>query len=313
MEFNTLSLYHQQLRQITMQTALQKLAFIINPGAGNSKTNWKEEIEKYFANSSYELFFYQMKDGYSKKEIKEFITKANPSKVIAAGGDGTVKLVAECLVGNSTPLGILPAGSANGMAREFSIPTDPGEAMKVIEEGNFQSIHLLKVNDEICIHLSDAGFNAYVVKKFEEGNVRGQWGYIKAAWKALWNEHRMQVTIRSGDEFITYDAAMVVLANATMYGNGVVINPEGSITDDLFEIVIIKKISVAEIVKMKFTQQEFNKKKTELFQTDSVEIKASRPMHFQVDGEYRGKLNSIHAEIMPGSLQVIVPAQTKKL
>lgn len=291
-----------------MQTTLQKFVFIINPASGNSNTNWKDEIDKYFAGSTKTLSFFELKHGCTPGDIKGFIENEGADVVIAAGGDGTVKLVAESLAGKTIPMGILPAGSANGMAKELGIPGQPQDALRTLVEGVPQDIHLLRINNEYCIHLSDAGFNAYVVKKFEEGAGRGQWGYVKAAWKALWNHDRMQVTIKADDKYITYDAAMVVLANATMYGNGVVINPEGSISDDLFEIVIIKKISFAEIFKMKFTQKEFDRKKTELFQTSSVEITSSRAIHFQVDGEYRGKVNNIKAEIVPDALKVIMPA-----
>lgn len=58
------------------------------------------------------------------------------------------------------------------MAKEFNIPAEATKAFEIIEHGIPKKIHLVKVNDEICIHLSDIGFNAFVVKKFEEENTR---------------------------------------------------------------------------------------------------------------------------------------------
>ena len=109
------------------------------------------------------------------------------------------------------------------------------------------------------------------------------------------------------DESIKLEAPMVVIANATRYGNGVVINPEGSLFDDRFEVVIIKKISLREIFKMRFTQKNFNEEKTAHYQTRLLNITSKRPAHFQVDGEYRGKVKKIKAEIVPDALTVILP------
>ena len=99
---------------------------------------------------------------------------------------------------------------------------------------------------------------------------------------------------------------MVVLANATKYGNGVVINPEGSLTDDLFEIVIVKKISLAEIFKMRFNGKPFDKNKTEVLKASAAIIQSRRKFHVQIDGEYRGKENKLEATILQERLQVMV-------
>jgi len=294
-----------------MITTSSKLLFIINPGSGNNNTDWKKEIEVYFKDQHNEIEIVDLPNPCNTELMRELIKKSGASKVIAVGGDGTVKLVAEILQNSTIPMGILPAGSANGMAKEFGIAADPQTALNDLAKGEIQKIHLVRINNEICIHLSDVGFNAFVVKKFEDENTRGMWGYIKAAWKVLWSHSRMTVTLRIGNETIQRDAVMVVIANGSMYGNGVVINPEGSLYDKLFEVVIIKKISLHEIIKMRFSHKSFHPGKTELFQTDSLAIKSRRKMHFQIDGEYKGKVNSVKAEILTDCLAVIVPVNEK--
>ena len=117
----------------------------------------------------------------------------------------------------------------------------------------------------------------------------------------------MEITLTTDNKEIRREAAMVVLANATKYGTGVVINPEGDLGDDLFEVIIVKKPSFSEIFKMRFSHRPFNPEKVELFKTRSANIHSRRRVHFQVDGEYMGKINNIKAEIMPGILEVIVP------
>jgi diacylglycerol kinase (ATP) len=288
-----------------MKDNTSRLFFIVNPGSGNTTINWKDEIENYYLNSNYAIFIYELTKNCNLQNIKAQIKKFDPATVIAAGGDGTVKLAAEAILGQNICLAILPAGSANGMAKELNIPLEPAKALAIVTEGRQRSIHLLKINGELCIHLSDSGFNAFLVKKFEEGSLRGQWAYVKAAWHVLWNHEKLYVEIAADEKKEKHEAVMIVLANATKYGNGVVINPEGSLDDDQFEIVIVKKISFAELFKMRYSRGEFNKNKTEILQASSATIQSKRKFHFQIDGEYRGKENKVEASILPERVQVM--------
>jgi len=130
-------------------------------------------------------------------------------------------------------------------------------------------------------------------------------GYAKAAWTALWSHNKMHVEFKIKDQIIRSQAAMVVIANATMYGTGVKINPEGKLDDDLFEIILVKKYSVMEILKLRFTHLPFNPKNIESFQTKRLIIKTTHRVHFQVDGEYIGKVTGIKAHIIEDAINII--------
>ena len=288
------------------------LLFIINPSSGKNNTNFDEIISSYFKNKTANAIMHSLPQDCNLQHLKDKIAEVQPAKVIAVGGDGTVKLVAEALLGTTIPLGIFPAGSANGMAKEFDIPADAEKALDIIVQGEEKKIHLVKINEHICIHLGDIGFNAFVVKKFEEENTRGMWGYFKAAWKVLWQHNRIDVQIKLDGVQIKRDAAMVVIANGTKYGNGVVINPLGTLYDHFFEAVIIKKISFTEIFKMRFFSNRLNDKKTEVLQTAHLQLTSKRHLHFQVDGEYIGRTNKLVAEIIPDAISVIVPAEQRE-
>jgi diacylglycerol kinase (ATP) len=289
-----------------------RLLFIINPGAGKQKTDWEKEIEDYFAPLPHSIELFEIPDPCDPETIRKKIESSRAERVIAVGGDGTLKLVANILQGTDIPVGLLPAGSANGMAKELGIPANPKGALDVIVSTCSKQIHLVRINNELCIHLSDMGFNAFVVKKFEDEGTRGMWGYIKAAWKVLWNHYRMKVEIKIDNEYINRVAAMVVIANATKYGTGVLINPEGRLDDDRFEVVIVKKVSFSEIFKMRFTHRPYDPSKTELLQTKSLRISSRRYVHFQVDGEYRGKIKSVNAEIIPNALRILIAAEEER-
>lgn len=284
-----------------------KLLFIVNPGSGSDDTDFKTLIAEYFQSLEHSFEIYELPDQCNQKQIKSAISTAKADRVIAVGGDGTLKLVAECLIGTKTPIGIIPAGSANGMARELGIPLTINEALGVAVNGLTKEIHAVMVNGELCIHLSDIGFNAYIVKKFDDLPQRGMIGYAKATWKALWSHHKMEVEFNIGKDKIISEAAMVVIANATMYGTGVKINPEGKLDDDVFEVILVKKYAFMEILKLKFTDLPFNPEKIELFHTKSLRIKTRHKVHFQVDGEYMGKVNQVEAKILPAAITVIIP------
>jgi diacylglycerol kinase (ATP) len=291
---------------MTVEEKGMKLLFIVNPGSGSDDTDFKSLIEDFFRDAAETAEIYELQKDCDLEQIKEAISKSKADRVVAVGGDGTLKLVAECLQGTKTPIGILPAGSANGMAKELGIPVDIQEALELTVSGDPKEIHAVSVNGELCIHLSDIGFNAYIVKKFDDVAQRGMLGYAKATWKALWSHHKMQVEINLGGETIRSEAAMVVIANATMYGTGVKINPEGKLDDDVFEVILVKKYSFSEILKVRFTNLPFNPEKIELFHTKKLNIRTRHKAHFQVDGEYMGKVNEITAEILPAAISVIL-------
>lgn len=285
-----------------------KLFFIINPGSGNNNTDFKPLIEDYMKSSLHEYNFYKLENNIAIDELKKIILDYKPDRVVSVGGDGTVNLIAKCLLKSEIPIGILPAGSANGMAKELAIPADMKEALDIITTGRIKKIHAIMVNEKLCIHLCDIGFNAFIIKKFETLNKRGMWGYTKSFWKVLWQNYRLDVIVETDNKRIKRSAAMVVIANATQYGTGVVINPEGKLNDHLFEVIVIRKLSLTEILKMKLTHKPYNSDKTELFHTSSLEIKTNRKAHFQIDGEYLGKVNELRGIIIPEAINFIVPS-----
>ena len=288
-----------------METKTQKILFVVNRGSGNKEIDYVKEIKSFFDNKKEEFEIYEIPDNCSIDKIKAAIQKAKADRVVAVGGDGTLKLVAECLLETKTPIGIIPAGSANGMAKELGVPDDVKEALELAINGKPKQIHAVLINGELCIHLADIGFNAYIVKKFDELPTRGMWTYAKAAWHAFWYHRKMDVEFKIGDKLIKQKAAMVAIANARKYGTGFVINPDGKLDDDLFEVIIVKDYAVMEILKIWATKLPWNPEKIESFQTSALKITTKHKVHFQVDGEYQGKVKKIEANIITKAINVI--------
>ena len=102
---------------------------------------------------------------------------------------------------------------------------------------------------------------------------------------------------------------MVVLANSKTYGTGAVINPIGKLNDGKFELVIVRRLALLELLKMIFKRGIYNPAKVEILRTTSVTLRAHKPIYFQADGEYLGRQQEVRAEIVPACLNVLVGSQ----
>jgi len=288
-----------------------KLLFVINPvSGGKEKHDWEASIREFFKDKPHNPEFFLLTGKDDKRSVEHYIERIQPDRVVAVGGDGTVKMLTELLKETQTPLGIIPAGSANGMAKELGIPIKVEEALQIILNGACQKIDLIKINEEeICVHLSDIGLNAMLVKQFEQSKKRGMWGYGKAVFRMLWEKQKMKVTIKTDDAIIKRNAYMVAIANARKYGTGANINPDGNVADGKFEVVLVRKLNVFEICKAIFTERSFHPERIEIFSTKNLQLDLHRKAYFQIDGEYIGKITSLKARILPQVLNVMLPVQ----
>lgn len=283
--------------------------FAINPASGGTeKTVWEESIQQYFAGSSHTVHQFYF-DGKTDEELlHQQIDQHHPDCVVAVGGDGTLKIVATVLMGTTMLLGVLPAGSANGMARELGIPPDPEGSLSLLVNGTPKATDVLLINDkDICLHMSDIGLNAQLVKHYQENNFRGKLGYLRSVVQVLHKRRLLRVSVTVGDECIQRAALMVVLANARMYGTGAIINPDGNPFDGRFEVVIFRRFSFWSVLKMFWRYKAFDPKHIEIYPATSIDIETYRRAYFQIDGEYRGRITTLKAKVQPGAVQILLP------
>ena len=284
--------------------------FVVNPvSGGTDKTASVEGIRAFFQRSSHQFALLMLTGNGDEVGLQRRIDELNPGRLVAVGGDGTVKFVAERAMAVGLPLGILPAGSANGMARELSLPDDLHEALGVVVGGDVRSVDVIEINDgDLCLHLSDMGLNAQLVKYALVNNWKGKLGYARAALRVLLRRRLITVRIRVEGKTVQRAAFMVVLANARVYGTGAAINPDGDLSDGRFEVVVLRRLSFWTFLKMFWRFRPFDPRYLEIFPTTDVTLQTKRRVHFQVDGEYRGKVSRLTARILPGKLRVLMPA-----
>jgi len=287
-----------------------KFLFVINPVSGGSgKENRENAIRNYFSSTPHTAEVFLLDGKNDAASVDYWIKTIRPDRVVAVGGDGTINLVAKKLMGTELTLGVIPAGSANGLATELGLPQKIEQALEIVVNGQVKKMDVVKINREtISLHLADVGLNAQLIKYFEESNWRGKIGYAKVLLKTLWNKQQMTVTIETDKQKIERKAFMVVLANSRTYGTGAVINPTGDLYDGKFEIVVIRRLALSELLKMIIFHKPFNPKKVEVFSTSSAIIKTKRKTYLQADGEYLGKENFIKASVAAEKVNIVVAA-----
>lgn len=285
-----------------------KILFILNAKSGTAEGNFRDEIEEFFREKKeFSIDFFML--DWDKDPVEELKVKLNEDYgiYVASGGDGTVKFVAENLYGSNKILGILPTGSANGMAKNLEIPTQINKALEVIAEGHTQPVSSLEVNGRFCFHLADIGLNASIVKRFEEQKVRGILGYAAAMKNVVFRQKPVQATIQTENTFLNNKFYMLVFCNGTGYGTGLAINPDGRMDDFQFELVSVHKLSFIEGMRLYFGQDKPRPEYAKIISCRNAEVKLAMPVHLQIDGEYLGKTSLIRAKLNPFFIQTIVP------
>jgi diacylglycerol kinase (ATP) len=288
-----------------------KILFIINPKAGGvDHQQTILSLKDIVKSGGFDGRFYYTSGEKDEHKIRKEIDAFKPDRIVAAGGDGTLQLVARIIMSYNLTMGILPLGSANGLATALGIPSDPRAALEnVLKATQIRPMDLLKFNDKhLCIHLSDIGVNALMVKRYSEGNERGLLGYAKHLLAAIQETQMYNVTIRTPEETIKKEGFMMAFANAHKYGTGVQIS-EGSVSDGKFEICNVEKVSLDEAIKAGLTILNVFVDKdmfSDVITCREAEISIDREAHFQIDGEYMGMTDHLKIEIVPGALKLLV-------
>lgn len=161
------------------------------------------------------------------------------SAVIAVGGDGTINETATALCNTSVPLGIIPSGSGNGLARHLNIPIEPKASLEVIAKGYTTDCDYGTVNDLPFFCTFGVGFDAAVSSSFARQKRRGKFMYVKSALEEYIKYNPQVYTISANGKTLTEEAFIVVCCNASQYGNNAYIAPKADITDGLLDITII--------------------------------------------------------------------------
>jgi len=282
---------------------------VVNPiSGGRDKSNIIESAQKFASIGSINLTLYETTGEDDQSAIKKLHKLHHFERAIVAGGDGTIKLVAESLENQDVIYGIIPSGSANGLARDLNLPDVLEENLQIAFYGNAIAIDIILINGMKCLHLSDIGLNARLIKNYEEGSIRGKLGYALHTIKTLSeNVEPLHAVIKYGNHQLETDANVIIIANSQKYGTGVVINPNGKIDDGKFEIVTFKNLDWLMVGKILLGNMPIEGTDIEIISTNKAKIRTSTSVNFQIDGEYCEQITELDIQILPNHIKVAIP------
>lgn len=288
-----------------------KLLFVVNPISGGiDKEPFLAEATELCLYYGVAFRVFKTTGKNDSQHLLETLDEFKPDKVAAVGGDGITLFTSTTLLGSGYPIGIIPLGSANGMATELGVNPEPLEALKdIIMSSIVRGLDMVKVNGEhYCIHLGDVGINAQIVKNYEEDENRGMATYAKYFIDALDQPEYIECTIEANGESTTYKGLMFAICNARKYGTGVPLNLVGNPMDGQFELVIVKEndtISFISAGLASFDESFFDDQNNQLIVTPKATLNFDRPRLLQLDGEVIGEFETIDVEIVPNAVPFI--------
>ncbi|MFV8344891.1 diacylglycerol/lipid kinase family protein [Flavobacterium sp. ZB4P13] len=287
----------------------KNIMLVVNPVSGNiDKSDLVDAVTIFAAKENLNLVIYNTSGASDIENIKVLYKTYNPERIVVVGGDGTIKMVAEAMENHDVIIGILPAGSANGLAVDLNLPSTIEENLEIAFHNDYMEIDMISINGKKSIHLSDLGVNAEMIKNYESSSIRGKWGYFLQTFSTLIDlDDPFTATITGDFETIECTARMIVIANSQKYGTGVSINPNGIMDDGKFELVILKNLDLLVLGKIISGNMPIDSDDVVIISTDKAIVRTNVPVSFQIDGEYCGTETKLNIEILPKQMKVAVP------
>lgn len=285
---------------------IQKILLVVNPISGAiDKGTIIRRIVNECDKIDARVKTYKTTGDKDKEKVNQLVTENDFDRVLIVGGDGTIKLVAEALKEREIPIAIFPAGSSDGLALNLGIPNNLEEQLKIALGNHLTQMDTLEINGELCLHISDLGLNAELIKNYEHSGIRGKMGYLlQSIPTLLFSKYPFKFEIILENQNITKKGILLAFANARKYGTGANVNPKGKIDDGVFEILLFKDFDIFEILKTLRNETNINSEFVEIMPVKKARIFCRKPVSFQIDGEYIGEKEEISVKISPKKLPI---------
>ncbi len=236
--------------------------------------------------------------------------EANEVPVVFSG-DGLIGAVGGAMAGSETPMGIVPGGRGNDLARVLGIPDDPAGAVAVLAAGEERLIDVGEANGKRFLGIVSVGFDSEANRLANEtGFMRGNLVYAYAAIRTLLTWKPGRFTIRVDDERYRFTGYSVSIANSRAFGGGMFIAPQAELDDGEFDVVAVGEVGklrfVGNLPKV-FKGTHVEEDEVRVFRAPHLELTASRPFPVYADGEHLTELPA-KVRILPRALRVLAPA-----
>lgn len=250
-------------------------------------------------------------------EIARDITRLHQSAdaIVVCGGDGSISSAAPAVIESGLPLGIIPAGTANDLARTLAIPIDFAAAADVIMAGHKRQIDVGMVNGHAFFNVASIGLSSELAQKLDPATKKrfGRLGYAVAALRILASASRFRARIiekGNGTEVKTYQIA---IGNGRLYGGGNIVEQTAAIDDgslDLYSLEMPNLWKLALMVRAFRTGTHGAWKEVRTARCVEFDIETRRPMPINTDGEIV-TATPAHFRVIPGAIAVFAPAELR--
>jgi len=267
----------------------QKIFLIINKYAGHKDGARAVDLVIPYLRKNNSLVEYSFTN--YPGHATELAQKAVADKydlIVAVGGDGTVNEVAQALVGKGTPMGIIPMGSGNGLARELGISMNIKKSRKTLNYGKNIELDVCKLHQQRFLCTSGIGFDAMIAHKMSQASSRGFMKYVQLVIRESISFRPIKVKMTIDGITFENSVFLITFANASQFGNNAYIAPQASMTDGLIDVVIVNRF--LKIWMPFFAVALFSGKITwlpfvECYKARQIDIEMANTTYFHFDGE----------------------------
>ena len=231
--------------------------------------------------------------------------------VVVWGGDGTINEVASQLVGRGVKLGIVPAGSGNGLARELGLSRDPARALRTALDGPVRWIDAGELAGRLFFNVAGVGFDAHLAAAFNARVRRGLAGYAAAGLREVLRHAPARYDVTADGAGVSAPALLVAVANTRQYGNGAIIAPAARPDDGRLDLVVVPPVGLLATgwhLQRLFRGTLDRLPGVRMLPLETGEIASGEPLTFHVDGEVVRGERRLPVAVHPRALPVRVPA-----
>ncbi len=214
------------------------------------------------------------------------------SRVVAAGGDGTINEVVNGIAGSDAALGLLPLGTMNVFASELGLPThDLKRCWQIVETGKTREVDLATANRKYFIQLAGVGLDAQVVKE-TSGDFKRNFGPLSYVISAAQIAARVPPRLKiESEDAVTEEGSFVLVGNGRLYGGPFPFFKKALIDDGLLDVLVFKRLNYLEIIRYLqdvIFHSEITSPEVEYFQTKALRVTSEAEVPVELDGELLG-------------------------
>lgn len=236
---------------------------------------------------------------------------ADVDLLVLGGGDGTMNIAADALVELRKPVGIIPVGTANDLARTLGLPVAVPEACGVIAAGLTRRIDLGRANGKHFFNVASIGLAAEVTRHHQ--GARKKWlrvlSYPLSVWDAFQTTRPFRARLRCDASEIRLRTIQITVGNGRYYGGGMTIAEDAAIDDQRLDVYCLKPLSFwTLLILFPALRRGRLKDREPIFVTRGreVEVRTSRRLRVNTDGELTTR-TPVLFEVAAHALEVFVP------